>query len=147
MCLYSDFHVRKMMKRRRKWINFIHRQDWTPSKTSAICIKHFQEGYIVSKKPGKLALTRDAIPTRQSTSVPKYLNSTENVIRNDPEERRLQIEEQIRQNDLIGDNFNDFKANVNSRINLLSWYVELSNFWVTFYQFTLHCGAKNTKVH
>ncbi|BFZ14269.1 hypothetical protein BsWGS_17308 [Bradybaena similaris] len=33
---------------RRKWIQCIHRKDWTPSKRSVVCIKHFQKEDVIT---------------------------------------------------------------------------------------------------
>lgn len=59
--------------RRQKWIQFVHRKNWVPSKSSRICIQHFDDKFIRIKGV-RLRLTEDAIPTKQSSGLPEYLN-------------------------------------------------------------------------
>ena len=50
-------------ERRKKWIQNIHREDWTPGQNSRLCSDHFLEScYDRSGKTVKLR--KDAIPTR-----------------------------------------------------------------------------------
>uniref|UniRef100_A0A3B3HDE6 THAP domain-containing protein 1 n=1 Tax=Oryzias latipes TaxID=8090 RepID=A0A3B3HDE6_ORYLA len=53
----------KDMSVRAEWIVRVRREDFTPSKTSRVCSRHFQKGDFVNN-PGKLRkLKKGAIPT------------------------------------------------------------------------------------
>ena len=41
---------------RKRWIYFVNRKDWQPTKHSVICIDHFDEKYINPISPGGLLL-------------------------------------------------------------------------------------------
>ena len=38
-----------------KWIKFVNRSNWTPTKYSVICIKHFEDKFIFHDKENKKA--------------------------------------------------------------------------------------------
>lgn len=89
--------------KREKWLKSIHRSDFVPSKRSAVCIKHFDERYIVREdsvtrpdgtvltvKREKLKLTPDAVPTIFFNQ-PKYLTTELPPVRKDPSARREEI--------------------------------------------------------
>jgi len=47
-----------------KWIKFVNRTEWTPTKHSVLCIKHFEEMYIVrGKKKNLLNWKMNPFPT------------------------------------------------------------------------------------
>ena len=50
------------------WVKFVNRANWTPTKYSAICIKHFEDKYIFhgNGKRKKLKWSLDPIPTINS---------------------------------------------------------------------------------
>ena len=49
---------------RRKWINFVKREDWVPTVYSGICKEHFDPKYIRDgKKRSTLVLYLDPVPT------------------------------------------------------------------------------------
>ena len=37
-----------------KWIKFVNRNNWFPMKNSVLCIKHFEDKYILKGKRNKL---------------------------------------------------------------------------------------------
>ena len=37
-----------------KWIKFVNRNNWFPTKNSVLCIKHFEDKYILKGKRNKL---------------------------------------------------------------------------------------------
>lgn len=80
--LVSVFYFPKDEDRKKKWVKFVHRKDWTPTKNSVICIKHFHEKYIDRSYP-RLRLKPDAVPSKQSEDVPHYLNGDEAPERRD----------------------------------------------------------------
>uniref|UniRef100_A0A3B3I0M3 THAP domain-containing protein 1 n=1 Tax=Oryzias latipes TaxID=8090 RepID=A0A3B3I0M3_ORYLA len=63
-CFSISFHsFPKDMSVRAEWIVRVRREDFTPSKTSRVCSRHFQKGDFVNN-PGKLRkLKKGAIPT------------------------------------------------------------------------------------
>ena len=51
---------------RKRWIYFVNRKDWKPSKHSVICIDHFEEKYVkVGKQRCKLLWSLLPVPTIQ----------------------------------------------------------------------------------
>ena len=51
---------------RKRWIYFVNRKDWQPTKHSVICIDHFDEKYIkVGKQRTKLLWNIFPVPTKQ----------------------------------------------------------------------------------
>ena len=46
-----------------KWMKFINRNDWFPTKNSVLCIKHFDEKFIFKGKGNKLNRDLHPIPT------------------------------------------------------------------------------------
>ena len=46
-----------------KWIKFVNRRDWKPTKNSVICIKHFKEEFICHGKKNTLRRESQLIPT------------------------------------------------------------------------------------
>lgn len=90
---------------RQKWINAVHRKNWTPSKNSAVCSKHFRENDIVRYEnvvspEGNIISVRKKFPTLIETAVPTvfpnlptYLTKPEVSERTNPEERRQKATE------------------------------------------------------
>ena len=54
-----------------RWIKFINRTEWAPSKYSVICIKHFEEKFIIRGNRNKLNWKLDPYPTLHSTEILK----------------------------------------------------------------------------
>ena len=46
-----------------KWVKFVNRRDWKPTKNSVICIKHFKEEFICHGKKNALKWESHPIPT------------------------------------------------------------------------------------
>lgn len=47
---------------REKWMRTLNRPDWTPSKNSTICSKHFEDKCFIQRKDRRV-LMKDSIPT------------------------------------------------------------------------------------
>ena len=127
-------------ERRKAWICFTSRENWTPSKSSVICIKHFTKACLETRNSGSLKLTKWAIPTIQCEQVPAYLSSTKNA-RKPPEVKKAEIvaaikaeEAERRTRDLIGNDFNTFKDEVPDKLNCFTWHIEMSSTYVAFYK-------------
>lgn len=86
-----------------KWLNAIHRANFTPSKRSVVCIRHFDERYIVREdsvtkpdgtvltvKRQRVKLAADACPTVFENQ-PVYLTRNLPPPRRDPASRREEI--------------------------------------------------------
>lgn len=121
---------------RQKWLSAIHRADFIPSKRSVVCIKHFDERFIIREdsvrrpdgsiltvKRDRLKLTKDAFPT-YFENVPAYLSKDLPPPRKDPAKRREEVkalqEEKKRaheQEDSIKD-FNELKCNLGKKCKL-----------------------------
>ena len=53
-----------------RWIYFVNRKDWQPTKYSVICINHFEEKYVqVGAKRSKLLWNSLPVPTKQVDTV------------------------------------------------------------------------------
>lgn len=89
--------------RRAKWIHNLHRVDFNPSSTAVVCIKHFEERFIiredsVKRKDGtiltvdrkQLALSSEAYPTIFE-NLPPYLTKKVQPERKDHEKRREEV--------------------------------------------------------
>ena len=49
-----------------KWIKFLNRNNWFPTKNSILCIKHFEDECILKGKRNKLNWNLQPIPTIHS---------------------------------------------------------------------------------
>lgn len=89
------------------WLRAIHRDDYSVSKNSRVCIKHFDERYIIREesvtrpdgsiltvKRDRLKLRDDAVPT-VFENLPTYLTKTLPTERKNPEERKLLAEQRL----------------------------------------------------
>ncbi|XP_035232276.1 THAP domain-containing protein 2-like [Stegodyphus dumicola] len=103
-----------------KWIKNINRKDFVAGKHSSVCIKHFEEEFIVREDkavretvlvvPRTIpALKKDAYPTIFQNQ-PSYLSKKLPTKRKTPEEREAEIDircdkqfEQWKKNDIISD--------------------------------------------
>ena len=72
-----------------KWVQTIHRKNWSPNNYSRICSDHFDPSCLV-KKPGKigLILTENAVPSI-SEAFPKHLQAKPKKERQVPKKRKL----------------------------------------------------------
>lgn len=131
---------------RQKWLRAIHRENFVPTKHSAVCIRHFHEEHIVriSKRKKTLGqvlkfpyLTEDAVPGI-FLEQPSYMTTEPPSNRKDPEERRLalnerneaefedwQVKDQIKSFQDLCDNYNHrdlFNFNVQKFPEFLYFY-------------------------
>lgn len=99
----SSFKFPSDENRRNLWIRSLNREFFEPSSTAVVCIKHFEERFIVREdrvqradgsmlivKRTRPALSVDAFPTIFE-NLPKYLTKKLPTQRKDPEERRQSI--------------------------------------------------------
>lgn len=139
----STFAFPKDKNKCEKWLKAIPRKDWTPTKCSVVCAKHFHDSDIIryheftlpSGENKKILLkypklSESAIP-RQFDNLPKYLSSAPAKKRTNPEERRetiLHREEQIIEdflhNDIITD-FDDLANNFKTKLEIQSWEAKI----------------------
>ena len=55
---------------RRRWIYFVNRMDWQPTKYSVFCIDHFDEKYVkVGAKRSRFLWNSPPVPTKQVDTV------------------------------------------------------------------------------
>ena len=117
-----------------KWLKFVNRADWIATQSSVLCVKHFEEKFILKGKRNKLDWSLYPVPTIHSEEVSKKpsLLPTEDTTRKLPKVRNFQEDEL--QNFILTDtisSFNDleekkccpagfqFKKNRKIHINLL----------------------------
>lgn len=98
---------------RKRWIYFVNRQDWSPSKHSVICVDHFEERFIQYGRKCKLKWDLHPVPTIQTDvlSNPSLLR-TPTVPRNSPRKRKHDYDELalFKKKDKVTD-FNSFLSN------------------------------------
>ena len=87
------------------WVRFVNGTNWQPSQLSILCVKHFEETFILHGKNSKLKWAINPIPTIHSDEVRKRPStlSTPVIPRKAPKTRLYQ-EDQIgsfRENDTI----------------------------------------------
>jgi len=72
-----------------KWIQFVNRADWSPSKNSVICAKHFEEKVLHTGKRTKLKWNLNLIPSIHTTKAVKRpsTSQTPTVSRKAPKPR------------------------------------------------------------
>ncbi|KAK3866074.1 hypothetical protein Pcinc_028365 [Petrolisthes cinctipes] len=96
----SAFRFPSDERRQLQWVKAIHREDFTPSSTSVVCARHFEEhviitedsitrpdGTVITAKRGTPALAKDAFPTIFPNQ-PKYLSKEAPPARTNPQERK-----------------------------------------------------------
>ena len=65
----SVFYFPQDEELKRKWIRFVNRKDWIPSKHSVICVDHFADEFItIHNKKSLLKLNISAVPSIYPTS-------------------------------------------------------------------------------
>ena len=79
---------------REKWIQFLQRQDYSPSSNSSICIDHFEEKYLI-RHPNRVRLNTSLypIPTIHPSSTPQSQAVIPKHCRKPPTERIFQPDE------------------------------------------------------
>ena len=97
---------------RRKWIRFVNRKDWSPTKFSKVCEKHFDEKYIKRGQRPRLIRSLDPVPTLNDNVPdlpPSILPTPQPLPRKLPTKRGLTTEDELkkfREMDKI-ENFNE----------------------------------------
>lgn len=78
-----------------KWTKFVNRADWIATKNSVLCIKHFEEKFILKGKRNKLNWSLHPIPTIHSplVNIKPSLLPTSNTMRKAPKDRNYQDDE------------------------------------------------------
>ena len=78
-----------------KWTKFVNRVNWTPSKNSVICMKHFEEEFILKGLRKTLNWSLNPLPTIHSDIVKnkQSLIPTIDSIRKPPKRRKMQEDE------------------------------------------------------
>ena len=78
-----------------QWVKFVNRSDWKPTKSSVLCIKHFDEKYISRGKRNKLNWKLDPVPTIHSKEALKRPSAlpTSTVPRKAPKIRGIQCDQ------------------------------------------------------
>lgn len=132
----SVFKFPKDESLKQQWLKAIHRAEFVPKNVSVVCIKHFDErfviredvikrpdGSILSVKRDRLKLTHDAVPTRFE-NIPGYLSKKLPLPRKTPAERQEEhcerLEEMNRakeEKDCIAD-YEDLCNNFNTKCKL-----------------------------
>ena len=99
-----SFPVKKEL--RTKWIKFVNRLNWVPTKSSVICAKHFQEKYLKhgeQEKRFRLIKKLKPVPTIHPSVISKSSIPTINLERKSPTKRIYQNDQrsEFLKNDLI----------------------------------------------
>ena len=77
-----------------KWIKFVDRNNWFPTKNSVLCIKHFEDKYISKGKRNKLNWNLQLITTIHSEKIIKPpLLPTQTDFRKTPKQRWIEKDE------------------------------------------------------
>jgi hypothetical protein len=145
---------------RKKWLQAIPRKQWTPAKTSAVCINHFHQCDIILKQIWKDAagnvkelllqhprLKPGAIP-KVFQNLPSYLSVKEVPQRMSPDVRRersvqraSKVLEEFLNKDFIRDFTHlksDFKVNIEG---LQNWNFKLTDAYIYFYKLNIDCDS------
>ena len=88
----SVFYLPQDEEFKKKWIRFVNRKNWTPTKHSVICAEHFSDDLIIShKKKSLLEWSSSPVPsiylTKNSSLPPPqcyqplYRHQSENLLR------------------------------------------------------------------
>ena len=78
-----------------KWVKFVKRPSWKPSKSSVICVKHFQKEYIINGQRKKLKWEMQPVPTLHTAEALKRPSTLPNTTlpRKAPKVRMYQDDE------------------------------------------------------
>ena len=74
-----------------KWLKFVNRADWVPTKHSVLCMKHFEERFIVKGKRNTLNWSLHPVPNILSEKIrnrPSLLPTT-SELRKPPKRRNI----------------------------------------------------------
>ncbi|VEN45422.1 unnamed protein product [Callosobruchus maculatus] len=157
----TTFSFPKCPQRLARWLNAIPRKEWTPSKSSVVCAKHFSESDVIRfhefKTPsGEIKKVSLAYPKlcesatpRKFPNLPNYLSSDPPRTRADPEKRRenfLQCGKKVLEDFLSEDvinNFEDLLKNFKNKIPLHNWDIKACSDKLLFYglNFDIHNGC------
>lgn len=139
----TTFKFPKEETLKNKWISVIRRPDFTPSSSSVVCIKHFDDddiiryhtsnGKIITESPLKyLKIKTDAFP-RIFTHFPSYLIPPKRKERTGVEDRQIKriknYENEIQkffEEDKIN-SFEDLITNLTKKIKLSEWNTNIKN--------------------
>lgn len=154
------------------WLRKIHREDYTVTKCSAICARHFNpedvertetwkdaEGSIYERELKYPKLKKGAVP-QIFPNQPKYLTTPKVLSRRDPSERKIahferqfnDMEERVEEflnRDLIT-NYDDFLSNIDKKVSLKKWNYKAVENTMYFYYMNIdhydHCDRNAVKV-
>ena len=62
-----------------KWVKFVNRPEWKPSKSSVICVKHFQQEFVNNGMRKKLKWEMPPVPTLHTTEAMKRPSTLPNT--------------------------------------------------------------------
>lgn len=160
----STFSFPKDEQLKKQWLRVIPRQDWSPTKYSAVCSLHFRNHEILKFETQKnLDGTQVDIPLKYPTlkpgsvpsifpNLPKYLSSstTANVRKNPQDRRDESLKARVKQLDdfMKADiivNFNDLCDNYKFKVNLFNWDVkqtpDLLSFFILNFEDTMSISS------
>ena len=106
----SCFSFPENKELRRKWIYFVNRQSWEPTKNSVICINHFEEKFVKFGKRCTLKWELKPVPTIHPIVEGKVSNiRVPTLPRRSPRKRNIQEDEMVvfESSDKVK-NFDDF---------------------------------------
>ena len=94
----SSFYFPEEDDLRKRWVYFVNRVDWLPSKHSVICIEHFEPRFIKrGKKRCKLRWELHPVPTIHTTEAPSAPSKLRVPVvpRRSPKKRKLGTDEMV----------------------------------------------------
>ena len=62
-----------------KWVKFVNRPEWKPSKSSVVCVKHFQQEFVNNGMRKKLKWEMQPIPTLHTAEAMKRSSTLPNT--------------------------------------------------------------------
>ena len=62
-----------------KWVKFVNRPEWKPSKSSVICVKHFQQEFVNNDMRKKLKWEMHPVPTLHNAEAMKRPSTPPNT--------------------------------------------------------------------
>nr|CAI5852053.1 unnamed protein product [Callosobruchus analis] len=157
--LQTTFSFPKEANLRMRWLKAIHRDNYTVTKNSVVCCKHFDEDEITrhevfKDKDGtsqgyplaRLKLKEGSVP-HIFENLPKYMSVSIPKVRRDPQQRKedcLQRKDKQIENflnsDLIAD-FDTFKEHVQHKVVFKNWSLKVAG--EVFYFFLLNVDCRN----
>ena len=89
-----SFHFPEDEELRKKWIYFINRKEWIPTKYSVICIEHLESKFVKFGKICKLIWELHPVPTIHNDSISRpSLLRTPDLVHKSPRKRKIDIDE------------------------------------------------------